>query len=60
MRAILLAPLLALLAGATTAQPVPSEQQRAADRVRAHVEYLADDQLEGRAAGTRGHELAAL
>jgi hypothetical protein len=28
--------------------------------VRAHVAYLADDLLEGRGAGTRGHELAAL
>ena len=27
-------------------------------RVRAHVEFLADDLLEGRGAGTRGHELA--
>lgn len=29
-------------------------------RIRAHVTYLADDLLEGRGAGTRGHELAAL
>ena len=29
-------------------------------RVRAHVTYLADDLLEGRAAGTRGHGLAML
>lgn len=27
--------------------------------LRAHVEYLADDLMEGRKAGTRGHELAA-
>ena len=27
-------------------------------RVRAHAEFLADDLLEGRGAGTRGHELA--
>jgi Zn-dependent M28 family amino/carboxypeptidase len=31
---------------------------RAAERLRAHVTFLADDLLEGRAAGTRGHELA--
>lgn len=29
------------------------------DRVRAHVEFLADDLLEGRDAGTRGYDLAA-
>jgi hypothetical protein len=60
LRAIPIAPLAVLLAGATTAPAAPSQPLLAADRVRAHVEYLADDQLEGRAAGTRGHELAAL
>jgi hypothetical protein len=30
-----------------------------ADRVRAHVEFLASDLLEGRETGTRGHEIAA-
>lgn len=30
-----------------------------ADRIKAHVTFLADDLLEGREAGTRGHELAA-
>ena len=29
-------------------------------RIRAHVSYLADDLLEGRGAGTRGHDLAML
>ncbi|MFN7941291.1 MAG: M28 family metallopeptidase [Thermoanaerobaculia bacterium] len=29
------------------------------DALRAHVEFLADDLLEGRGTGTRGHELAA-
>jgi hypothetical protein len=29
------------------------------ERIRAHVEFLADDLLEGRAAGTRGYDLAA-
>jgi Peptidase family M28/PA domain len=29
------------------------------DSVRAHVEFLADDVLEGRETGTRGHEIAA-
>jgi len=30
------------------------------ERYRSHVEFLADDLLEGREAGTRGHQLAAL
>ena len=30
-----------------------------AERIKAHVTFLADDLLEGREAGTRGHELAA-
>ena len=30
-----------------------------ADAIRAHVEFLSDDLLEGRAAGARGYELAA-
>lgn len=51
-----LAPLALVLLGAAPAPADPA----AADRVRAHVEFLADDLLEGRAAGTRGHELAAL
>ena len=29
------------------------------EALRAHMEFLADDLLEGRAAGTRGYELAA-
>jgi Zn-dependent M28 family amino/carboxypeptidase len=31
----------------------------AAARVRGHIEFLADDLLEGRGTGTRGHEIAA-
>lgn len=55
-----IAPFAALvLAAAAPAQP-EAELQASADRVRAHVEFLADDLLEGRATGTRGHELAAL
>src|SRR3954467_10453067 len=30
-----------------------------ADRFRAHVTFLADDRLEGRDTGSRGHEIAA-
>ena len=51
-----LAPFALALIGAA---PAPIDQA-AANRVRAHVEFLADDLMEGRAAGTRGHEVAAL
>ena len=34
--------------------PIPASERT----LRAHVAFLADDLLEGRAAGTRGHELA--
>jgi hypothetical protein len=54
-----LAPLAAVLAGAAPA-PSQTDLRASADRVRAHVEFLADDLLEGRGTGTRGHELAAL
>lgn len=56
------APLAALLLAAAPPASVPLYQAPAAqaDRVRATVEFLADDLLEGRAAGKRGHELAAL
>lgn len=40
------------------AEPVVTAS-RHEERVRAHVGFLSDDLLEGRAAGTRGHELAA-
>ena len=61
------APAIALLAvgavgavGAASAAPAPaSADSAAAARVRAHVEFLADDLLEGRGTGTRGHEIAA-
>lgn len=50
----------ALAAGAALATPAHgAPDSAAAARVRAHVEYLADDLLEGRGTGTRGHELAA-
>ncbi|HYE47813.1 MAG TPA: M20/M25/M40 family metallo-hydrolase [Caulobacter sp.] len=37
----------------------PADAEFSAERFRAHVTYLADDRLEGRKTGTRGHELAA-
>ena len=50
--------LVVLLVGNISAASSPAETT-ATQRVRAHVTFLADDLLEGRAAGTRGHELAA-
>lgn len=46
---------IAALAAAVAA----AEPDFSADRIRAHVTFLADDLLEGREAGTRGHEIAA-
>lgn len=42
-------------AQAQTATPLPSPEG-----VRAHMTFLADDLLEGRGTGTRGHEVASL
>ena len=52
---LLLAPLAAALAGATA----PTQAGTAADRVRADVEFLAGDLLEGRDTGSRGYDIAA-
>jgi hypothetical protein len=41
------------------AAPAQSPDTAAAARVRGHIEFLADDLLEGRGTGTRGHEIAA-
>ncbi len=46
------------LAASLFAEPSPAESA-AARLVEAHVTFLADDLLEGRAAGTRGYDLAA-
>ena len=51
---------LVLLLGAAAPPALAPADPAAAARVRAHVEFLADDQLEGRATGSRGHEIAAL
>jgi hypothetical protein len=53
-RATILGAVLCATAASTTADPDFS-----AERFRAHVTFLADDLLEGREAGTRGHEIAA-
>lgn len=55
------APLAALLiAAAAPAVPLYQAPAAQSERVRATVEFLADDLLEGRGTGKRGHELAAL
>jgi Zn-dependent M28 family amino/carboxypeptidase len=54
----LLLPLAALLAGAAPAPQLEIDSQ-AAERIRAHVEFLASDLLEGREVGSRGHRIAA-
>jgi Zn-dependent M28 family amino/carboxypeptidase len=41
------------------AAPLAAEPDFSADRVKAHVTFLADDLLEGRDTGSRGHEIAA-
>jgi hypothetical protein len=45
-----------------SAQPTPGAHDPvfSPERYRSHVEFLADDLLEGRETGTRGHRLAAL
>jgi len=47
------------LAPRAIAQAAPAEPVFTAQGIKAHVDFLADDLLEGRNAGTRGHEIAA-
>ena len=49
----------ALLFIATLPVAATPPQEFSAERFKAHVTFLADDLLEGREAGTRGHEIAA-
>lgn len=61
---ILLLLVLSASAFAQTSLPIPLDVQGAMkelrkERFRAHMAFLADDLLEGRGTGTRGHELAA-
>lgn len=61
MRTFTLAVLLSLVA-ACSAQKTPAPAPGpgfTAERFRAHVAFLADDLLEGRDTGSRGHEIAA-
>lgn len=53
LAAVVAAPVIAAPAAA------PSKPNLSAARIRAHVEFLADDVLEGREAGTRGYDVAA-
>ena len=55
----LILPLAALVAGAAAPAQQQASLSPAAARVRAHVEFLASDLLEGRDTGSRGHEIAA-
>jgi len=57
-RSLLLPFAAASLAAAPAPQVAPADPAAAA-RVRGHIEFLADDLLEGRGTGTRGHEIAA-
>lgn len=47
------------LALVATAAAAPADPEFSPERFKAHVAFLADDLLEGREAGTRGHEIAA-
>ena len=54
--------LLGLVAAAllvSAAPPQPVGDRHAADRIRAHVEFLSSDLLEGRDTGARGYDIAA-
>lgn len=56
----LAAALLAFTLAAAAPAPGPGDVPAfSADRFRAHVTFLADDRLEGRDTGSRGHEIAA-
>ena len=65
-RAVVLPLMLVAASGSLRAEPSRSDDDLAAalaqvrgSAVRAHVEFLADDLLEGRKSGTRGYEMAA-
>ncbi|MGL4540958.1 MAG: M28 family metallopeptidase, partial [Polymorphobacter sp.] len=49
----------ALLVAGTTAGAAPATPQFSPAALQASVTFLADDLLEGRETGTRGHEIAA-
>jgi hypothetical protein len=49
----------AVIVAASAVFVASAEPEFGAERIKAHVTFLADDLLEGREAGTRGHEIAA-
>jgi hypothetical protein len=57
LKALSIAACTVLLVGA--APPDPKPDSLSAERVRAHVEFLANDLLEGRDTGSKGHRIAA-
>ena len=58
MRRLLFCSALSLLPMPALAQTAPADLITP-DAVKAHVQFLADDLLEGRDTGARGHEIAA-
>jgi hypothetical protein len=50
---------LAAVAVGAVAPPAPAPDSHAGERIRAHVEFLASDLLEGRDTGSKGHAIAA-
>ena len=64
MRYSLLVPIFFIPVFAQPVSPIPAEAQAALGELRkepfrAHMAFLADDLLEGRGTGARGHEIAA-
>lgn len=49
---------LLLLAGCSAPKNIAKTDTQTADNIKAHIQYLADDKLEGRRTGTPGEELA--
>jgi len=49
---------LLLLAGCATPKNIAKTDTQTTDNIKAHIQYLADDKLEGRRTGTPGEELA--
>src|SRR3954468_5038220 len=59
MRTFTLAVILSLVTACSAQQAPPAGPTFTPERFRAHVAFLADDLLEGRDTGSRGHEIAA-
>jgi Zn-dependent M28 family amino/carboxypeptidase len=59
MRIFTLAVILSLVAACSAEKAPPPAPTFTPERFRAHVAFLADDLLEGRDTGSRGHEIAA-